>query len=232
MPAYAPGQGTVGPADESETARWYQQPAHPGRHLGAGPAPAPPGAPFGGYQSAPGLEPPTDQLPRHAPNGGPVHTNGRAVAAGYGAPPGTAGSDQLIDESGEPTGYLSPDDLDSDVAGLAPDDQLEHGAGSEPADARRGERPGAENSPTTAWLAMVAQWIGGAIGGAALWMAFRYLWAVMPVVALVAAVLVIGGLVLLVRTIRRSDDLRTTVFAVLVGLVVTVSPAVLVLVQR
>ncbi len=78
----------------------------------------------------------------------------------------------------------------------------------------------------------MGQWVAGAVGGAALWVAFRFLWSIMPVLALVAAVLTTAGLVLLVRVIRRSDDVKTTIFAVLVGVVVTVSPAVLVLVAQ
>jgi hypothetical protein len=79
---------------------------------------------------------------------------------------------------------------------------------------------------------LIGQWVFGAVGGAALWIGFRFLWLQMPVVALVAAVAATAGLVLLVRAIRRSDDLQTTMLAVLVGLVVTISPAVLLLAVR
>jgi formate-dependent nitrite reductase membrane component NrfD len=61
---------------------------------------------------------------------------------------------------------------------------------------------------------------------------FRYLWLNLPVVALAAAVAATVGLVLLVRAIRGSDDPQTTILAVLVGLVVTISPAVLLLAVR
>ena len=87
--------------------------------------------------------------------------------------------------------------------------------------------PHVEPSPSRAWAAMVAQWIAGAIGGATLWVVFRYLWQALPVVAIAAALLTTAGLVLLVRAIRRSEDWQTTALAVLVGLAVTVSPAVL-----
>jgi hypothetical protein len=83
-----------------------------------------------------------------------------------------------------------------------------------------------------AWAAVIAQWIAGAIGGAALWVGFRFLWRDLPVVALAAAVLVTVGLVVVVRALLRSSDLRTTLFAVLVGLLLTVSPAILVLLGR
>ncbi len=40
------------------------------------------------------------------------------------------------------------------------------------------------------------------------------------------------GLVWVVRKVRRAEDTQTTVLALLVGLVVTVSPAALLLVSR
>jgi hypothetical protein len=88
------------------------------------------------------------------------------------------------------------------------------------------------DSAGQAWAAVLAQWIAGAVGGAALWVAFRFLWRSLPVVALAAAVLVTVGLVVVVRALLRNNDLRTTLFAVLVGLLLTVSPAILVLLGR
>jgi hypothetical protein len=88
------------------------------------------------------------------------------------------------------------------------------------------------DSAGQAWAAVIAQWIAGAVGGAALWVGFRYLWRSLPVVALAAAVLVTVGLVVVVRALLRNDDMRTTMFAVLVGLLLTVSPAILVLMGR
>jgi hypothetical protein len=108
------------------------------------------------------------------------------------------------------------------------DDPDDHPAGLA---AEPGVRP-AGSSPGQAWAAVVAQWIAGAIGGAALWVGFRFLWRDLPVVALAAAVLVTVGLVLVVRALMHNDDRRTTLFAVLVGLLLTVSPAILVLLGR
>jgi hypothetical protein len=87
-------------------------------------------------------------------------------------------------------------------------------------------------SGTREWLLMAAQVGVGAIAGAAVWLAFSWLWGIQPVVALVAAVLVIFGLVVGVRRWRRTEDVQTTVLAVLAGLVVTVSPAALLLLHR
>ncbi|MBO0848792.1 MAG: hypothetical protein J2P20_04975 [Pseudonocardia sp.] len=84
-----------------------------------------------------------------------------------------------------------------------------------------------EPSGFRVWAVLIAQGVLGAVGGAGLWVGFSYLWRNLPVVALVAAVVATGGLVLMVRTIRGSDDLRTTMLAVLVGLVVTISPVAL-----
>ncbi|HEY0814774.1 MAG TPA: hypothetical protein VGE11_15975 [Pseudonocardia sp.] len=108
------------------------------------------------------------------------------------------------------------------------DEDLPAGLADEP-----GSRGGVGGQSTgQAWAAVVAQWIAGAIGGAALWVGFRFLWRDLPVVALAAAALVTVGLVLLVRALMRNDDRRTTLFAVLVGLLLTVSPALLVLLGR
>ena len=92
--------------------------------------------------------------------------------------------------------------------------------------------PPSSGSAGRAWALVLAQWIVGALGGAALWVGFRYLWRNLPVVALAAAVLVTVGLVVIVRALLRNDDMRTTLFAVLVGLLLTVSPAILVLLGR
>jgi hypothetical protein len=89
-----------------------------------------------------------------------------------------------------------------------------------------------EPRPAQAWAGVVAQWLAGAVAGAVLWVLFRYLWRGLPVVALAAALLVTAGLVLAVRQLLHDVDRRTTAFAVLVGLLLTASPAVLVLLGR
>ncbi|WP_028926135.1 hypothetical protein [Pseudonocardia acaciae] len=101
--------------------------------------------------------------------------------------------------------------------------------GEAPAGLEDGDDVDVEPSGFKAWAVLIAQGVLGAVGGAALWVGFRYLWLNLPVVALAAAVVATAGLVLLVRTIRGSEDLRTTMLAVLVGLIVTISPAVLLL---
>jgi VIT1/CCC1 family predicted Fe2+/Mn2+ transporter len=97
---------------------------------------------------------------------------------------------------------------------------------------------GARRRDTTAdgtgagWPVVVMQWVLGAVGGAVLWVSFSYLWQNFTVVAIAAAVVVTVGLVLVVRGLLGGDDRRTTLLAVLVGLLLTASPAVLWLLQR
>lgn len=94
---------------------------------------------------------------------------------------------------------------------------------------RDGEKSG---SPVKEWLSMAGQLAIGVIGGAALWLGFNWLWGQLPAAALIVALVVIVGLVWVVRKIRRADDLQTTILTVLVGLVVTVSPAAMLLLAR
>lgn len=117
--------------------------------------------------------------------------------------------------------YLADDEEDEGPAGL---DDAEEVAEEDPEDA-------AQRSPAKEWLIMIGQLAVGVLGGAGLWLAFNYLWRSVPAAALVVALAVTVGLVLLVRKIRRADDLQTTVLAVLVGLIVTVSPAAMLLVK-
>jgi hypothetical protein len=87
-------------------------------------------------------------------------------------------------------------------------------------------------SPMREWMIMVGQLAVGVVAGGAVWLGFNWLWGALPQAALVLALLVIAGMVLIVRKIRRAEDLQTTVFAVLVGLLATVSPVVLLLVNK
>jgi putative Ca2+/H+ antiporter (TMEM165/GDT1 family) len=89
-----------------------------------------------------------------------------------------------------------------------------------------------EPSPGRQWLALAGQLALGVVGGSAVLLWFNWLWGRIPAAALIAALAIIVGLVWIVRKIRRADDLQTTVLAVLVGLVVTVSPAALLLLSR
>ena len=95
-----------------------------------------------------------------------------------------------------------------------------------------GEEPEDELSSAREWAVVAGQVGLGVVGGAALWLVCEWLWQSIPVLALVVALLVITSLVWVVRYVRKTEDLQTTVIAVLVGLFVTVSPAALLLVGR
>jgi hypothetical protein len=174
--------------------------------------------------------PPRWASPRRAPKTGtatapPVAAPGTAAPRPTAPPPSTSTTTRTstddADDYRAKTDRVRPprpqaDDPDDHPAGLPAEPKV-RSAGS---------------SAGQAWAAVVAQWIAGAIGGAALWVGFRFLWRDLPVVALAAAVLVTVGLVLVVRALMHNDDRRTTLFAVLVGLLLTVSPAILVLSAR
>ncbi|MEO9221673.1 MAG: hypothetical protein ABI251_07835, partial [Mycobacteriaceae bacterium] len=66
--------------------------------------------------------------------------------------------------------------------------------------------------------------------GAALWLGFRWFWGQWPVVALVLALVVSVGSVVVIRLAHRVDDGLSMLLALVVGLVVTMSPAALTLV--
>jgi hypothetical protein len=165
-------------------------------------------------------------------------TDGRRRADDGGPPTQAAAPVSFDDEDDEDDDYYRvdyPAGLDRNGVREEPTGFFAGGDADEEAPVRRRsaqteEKEQAAGGP--AWAAVIAQWIAGAIGGAALWVGFRFLWRDLPVVALAAAVLVTVGLVVVVRALLRSSDLRTTLFAVLVGLLLTVSPAILVLLGR
>jgi hypothetical protein len=176
-----------------------------------------------------GVMPPVGDLP----DIGVVEPTGRFVppppfAPGRAAPPdngrldeGSVNNDNNENDYGydyddDPVDEYD-DDLDEDVV----EDDLDEDAESR-----------VQESPAKQWLMLGAQLALGVVGGAAVWLGFNWLWVQLPAAALIAALLVVAGLVWIVRKIRRAEDLQTTVLAVLVGLVVTVSPAALLLVSR
>jgi hypothetical protein len=152
-------------------------------------------------------------------------------------------ADAPAESDSEPNGFLGKR-LDRRTTSESASDDSSYGvpdlrADDEDAPAGLTDMDGPDEVPNSGrpsnvvtWLLLIGQLVVGAIVGAALWIGFRYLWLNFPVVALAAAVVATAGLVLLVRAIRRSDDLQTTMLAVLVGLVVTISPAVLLLASR
>jgi hypothetical protein len=164
-------------------------------------------------------------------------TDPRRRGADDGGPPTQASAPVAFDDDGDDDAYYRADypaGLDRDGVAEEPTGFFAPGDDDDAPERRRSaqtqEKEEAAGGP--AWAAVIAQWIAGAIGGAALWVGFRFLWRDLTVVAVAAAVLVTVGLVVLVRSLLRSSDLRTTLFAVLVGLLLTVSPALLVVLGR
>lgn len=78
--------------------------------------------------------------------------------------------------------------------------------------------------PRKQWVVLGVQSVGAALAGMLLFKGFELLWGVQPLAALALAVVVILGLVGLVRILRRTDDMFSTVIAVVVGVFVTLGP--------
>ena len=202
---------------------------------------APPGLPPG-----PVREPSTEEMPRYPcartrrarpwtpspTRAGPGRTarSARRAAAACSPRRSRAARSRTRTRAGAatPTGTSSDDfdrdfdrtDDDADFDELEPDEDLDRDD-----DLR-------DASPLREWLIMAGQLAVGVLAGGAVWLGFNWLWGALPQAALVLALLVTAGMVLIVRKIRRAEDLQTTVFAVLVGLLATVSPVVLLLVNK
>jgi hypothetical protein len=109
--------------------------------------------------------------------------------------------------------------------------------------ARRGTRPSPEDldldeedeeedqpremSPLVHGLWVVGQSVVAVVFGAGLFVAFDQLWKWNNIVALVLSVLVILGLVVGVRVVRKTEDIGSTLIAVAVGALVTLGPLAL-----
>ncbi|MDQ7810517.1 hypothetical protein Q5425_42905 [Amycolatopsis sp. A133] len=173
-----------------------------------------------GYQAAYEAGPPTGAYPPPMPFA-----------------PGDRASRAPIPDDLEPYEREFTDDYPADGPDFEQDDYAyEQGEGYEDDEYDDAPEPAAAAEPAVSpgkqWLALAGQLAMGVVGGAAVWLGFNWLWVNIPAAALIAALLVVVALVWIVRKIRRAEDLQTTVLAVLVGLVVTVSPAALLLVGR
>ena len=76
-------------------------------------------------------------------------------------------------------------------------------------------------------LVAVAQSVLAVVFGAGLFLGFDQLWRWNNIVALVLSVLVILGLVVAVRAVRKTEDIASTLIAVAVGALVTLGPLAL-----
>ena len=118
------------------------------------------------------------------------------------------------------------------------DDLARRGAAPGPEDIDLGEdaRPAADadvepdqppGSPIVRGAWVVVQCILAVAFGAGLFIAFDLLWKWNNIVALVLSVLVILGLVIGVRIVRKTEDVGSTLIAVAVGALVTLGPLAL-----
>ena len=112
------------------------------------------------------------------------------------------------------------------------DDLARRGASPAPEDIDLGddEDTAAAPSPLSSFLRgawVVGQCIIAVAFGAGLFIAFDQLWKWNNIVALVLSVLVILGLVVGVRVVRKTEDIGSTLIAVAVGALVTLGPLAL-----
>jgi hypothetical protein len=114
--------------------------------------------------------------------------------------------------------------------GLVNDDEHEAGsvAVATEVEAEHEQRP-REGKLTALWRGtlVVLQSILAVAFGAGLFIAFDQLWRWNNIVALVLSVLVILGLVVAVRVVRKTEDIASTMIAVAVGALVTLGPLAL-----
>ncbi|MBE9374864.1 hypothetical protein IQ251_10460 [Saccharopolyspora sp. HNM0983] len=82
------------------------------------------------------------------------------------------------------------------------------------------------------WGVLAVQVVGALVGGGVLWLGFRWLWAANAFAALAAALMVSACLVFVAWKVLRSNDLQTMLLAVLAGVLCTMSPAALLLINH
>ena len=144
----------------------------------------------------------------------------------------------LLDPAEAATEFYEPLDPDDDIDDEFDDDLLDdedeqpsrwkRAAGfrkpSLPAVSALSLRVAGGDANRRQWLILGGQAVGSAVAGMLLFKGFEQIWDTMPFVALILAMVVILGLVALVRVLRRTDDILSTVIAVVVGIFVTLGP--------
>jgi hypothetical protein len=126
-------------------------------------------------------------------------------------------------------GQTVADDLARRGAPAAPED-VRRGVPPRPEDIDLGDEEGTAPAPMSSFLRaawVVGQCIIAVAFGAGLFIAFDQLWKWNNIVALVLSVLVILGLVVGVRVVRKTEDIGSTLIAVAVGALVTLGPLAL-----
>ncbi|WP_157183197.1 glycosyltransferase family 87 protein [Sciscionella marina] len=112
----------------------------------------------------------------------------------------------------EPARYDESQYLDED--GYEPAEDEDYDYEEEPRGARE-------------WLTLVGLIAAGVVGGGLVWLGFDWLWSYSKIIGVIAAIVVTLAIVFLVRKAWRAKDLQTTIFSVVVGLIVTATPALL-----
>ncbi|BBZ26562.1 hypothetical protein MMAD_08570 [Mycolicibacterium madagascariense] len=135
------------------------------------------------------------------------------------------GGQSVADEAARRGPRPGPEDID-----LGPDAKGDRAAGElataeTPAEA--GEATESGGSAVVKGIWVVVQCVLAVAFGAGLFIAFDQLWRWNTIVALVLSVLVILGLVVGVRVVRKTEDIGSTLIAVAVGALVTLGPLAL-----
>jgi hypothetical protein len=185
----------------------------------------------------------SDPLPRrgdgpersHDPR--PVRRSAGAEQMAYDPVDESVNLDDLVSEAAGETealrSYLKASGGTLFSGGTVADDMARRGAGIEseqagsPASTVGGaQQPGRLAALRTAAVAAMQSVLAVAFG-AGLFIGFDQLWRWNTIVALVLSVLVILGLVVAVRIVRRTEDIASTLIAVAVGALVTLGPLAL-----
>ncbi|WP_330250658.1 hypothetical protein OG874_31230 [Nocardia sp. NBC_00565] len=121
---------------------------------------------------------------------------------------------------------LDEHDDDADFDGDYDEESDAHHSGAAASSPRRSRiaRKAEYDANRRQWMILGGQSTGAAIAGMLLFKGFERMWEMLPWVALCLAMIVILGLVALVRILRRTDDILSTVIAVVVGIFVTLGP--------
>lgn len=137
---------------------------------------------------------------------------------------GRAPVDELEMYDGK-TDFFEPVDLDDahdELDDFDEDEQSGHQVS--PRRSARAAKKAEYDANRRQWMILGGQSTGAAVAGMLLFKGFERMWEMLPWVALALAMIVILGLVALVRILRRTDDVLSTVIAVVVGVFVTLGP--------
>ena len=132
------------------------------------------------------------------------------------------GGQSVADEAARRGPRPGPEDVD-----LGRDAPADTAAGKVATAEKPDEASGEGGSAVVRGIWVVVQCVLAVAFGAGLFIAFDQLWRWNTIVALVLSVLVILGLVVGVRVVRKTEDIGSTLIAVAVGALVTLGPLAL-----